>query len=115
MTSVRLGSLPAEGDLYMSDVMADRRDSPRYALILAAEVVEITTGATLNARSSDVSRTGCYIDTLNPIPVGSQVKVQLRRGDVVFETTARVVYICPGLGMGLHWGAGVTPDKLALL
>ena len=99
----------------MSDVVADRRDAPRFALILAAEVVEISTGATLTARSSDVSRNGCYIDTLNPVPVGSQVRVQLRRGELVFETAARVVYICPGLGMGLNWDIHVAPDKLALL
>ncbi len=99
----------------MSDVMADRREAPRYALILAAEVVELATSAVLSARSSDVSRTGCYIDSLNPIPVGSQVKVQLRRGDVVFETSARVVYVCPGLGMGVHWGTSPAPEKLAIL
>jgi hypothetical protein len=99
----------------MSDVTADRRDTPRYALILAAEVVEISTGATLTARSSDVSRSGCYIDTLNPVPVGSQVQVQLRRATEVFEAAARVVYVCPGLGMGLNWGSSVMPDKLALL
>jgi hypothetical protein len=99
----------------MSDVMADRREAPRYALILAAEVVELATSAVLNARSSDVSRTGCYIDTLNPVPVGSQVKVQLRRGDNIFETSGRVVYICPGLGMGVHWGTNPTPEKLAIL
>jgi len=99
----------------MSDVMADRRDALRYALILSAEVVELATSAVLTARSSDVSRSGCYIDTLNPVPVGSQVKVQLRRGEIVFETSARVVYICPGLGMGLHWGKNPTPEKLAIL
>jgi hypothetical protein len=99
----------------MADVMTDRRAAPRYPLILAAEVVEITTGATLNARSSDVSRTGCYIDSLNPIPVGSQAKIQLRHGNTVFEATARVVYTCPGLGMGLHWGTELPADKLAIL
>ena len=99
----------------MADVMADRREAPRYALILAAEVVEIASGASLTARSSDVSRTGCYIDTLNPVPLGSQVKVQLRSGDAAFEAAARVAYVCPGLGMGLHWGANVAPEKLALL
>jgi hypothetical protein len=57
----------------MADVMADRREAPRYPLILAAEVVETATGATLTGRSSEVSRTGCYIDTLNPVPLGSQV------------------------------------------
>jgi hypothetical protein len=99
----------------MADVMADRREARRYAIILAAEVVEIATGATLTARSSDVSRTGCYIDTLNPVPLGSGVKVQLRRGEAVFEATARVAYVCPGLGMGLHWGGSVEPENLALL
>ena len=99
----------------MADVMADRRESPRYALILVAEVVEIASRATLTARSSDVSRTGCYIDTLNPVPMGSQVKVQLRSGDAVFEAEARVAYVCPGLGMGLHWGANVAAEKMALL
>jgi hypothetical protein len=99
----------------MADVMADRREAPRYALILAAEVVEIASGASLNARSSDVSRTGCYIDTLNPVPLGSQVKVQLRSGDAAFEAEARVAYVCPGLGMGLHWGPNVAPEKMALL
>jgi hypothetical protein len=99
----------------MSDVMADRREAPRYALILAAEVVELATSAVLSARSSDVSRTGCYIDTLNPVPVGSDVNVQLRRGEAIFETAARVVYTCPGLGMGVHWGTSPTPEKLAIL
>jgi hypothetical protein len=98
----------------MSDVMADRREAPRYALILAAEVTDLASSAVLNARSSDVSRNGCYIDTLNPVPVGSQVRVQLRHEDAVLETTARVVYICPGLGMGLHWG-NPEPEKQALL
>jgi hypothetical protein len=99
----------------MADVMADRREAPRYALILAAEVLDIASGAKLNARSSDMSRTGCYIDTLNPVPLGSQVKVQLRSADGVFEAEAKVAYVCPGLGMGLHWGVNVAPEKLVLL
>lgn len=99
----------------MSDATTNRRELPRYALILSAEVVELATTAVLNARSSDVSRAGCYIDTLNPIPVGSEVRVQLHRADMVFETSARVIYICPGLGMGLYWGTKPTPEKLAIL
>jgi hypothetical protein len=99
----------------MADVMADRREAPRYALILAAEVVEIANGAKLTARSSDVSRTGCYIDTLNPAPMGAEVTVQLRSGDAAFEASARVAYVCPGLGMGLHWASNVAPEKMALL
>ena len=59
----------------MSDVMTDRRDSPRYALTLVAVVTELATSNVMNARSSDVSRSGCYVDTLQPLPTGTHVKI----------------------------------------
>lgn len=99
----------------MSDVMADRRQAPRYPLILVAEVTGLAESTVLNARSSDVSRTGCYIDTLNPVPPGSQVRVRLRQGDEVFEAAARVAYICPGLGMGVPFDKNAPESQLAIL
>ena len=50
----------------MPDRMVDRRNAPRNPLFLTAEVTELSSDAILSARTSDVSRTGCYIDTLNP-------------------------------------------------
>jgi len=47
----------------MSDVMADRRNSPRFALILLATIAEPGSEAKIAARTSDVSKTGCYVDT----------------------------------------------------
>jgi len=35
--------------------------------------------------------------------LGTEVKILLRSGDEIFETQARVVYMCPGLGMGVNW------------
>ena len=99
----------------MSDVMTDRRDSPRYALTLVAIVTETATANVVNARSSDVSRSGCYIDTLQPLPPGANVKVLLRSGDEIFETPARVVYMCPGLGMGVNWGLSLPEKTMAIL
>jgi hypothetical protein len=99
----------------MPDVMADRRSAARLPLILVAEVTELNSSAVLTARSSDVSRSGCYIDTLNPIPVGSQVQVRLRRGDEVFDSPARVMYVCPGLGMGVMFSKDLADTQLAIL
>jgi hypothetical protein len=99
----------------MSDVMTDRRDSPRYALTLVAIVTETATSNVMNARSSDVSRSGCYVDTLQPLPTGTLVKILLRSGDEFFETPARVVYMCPGLGMGVNWGLNLPDKTLAIL
>jgi len=43
----------------MPDVMADRRNSPRFALILVATLKEQGSDVKLSPRTSDVSRTGC--------------------------------------------------------
>jgi hypothetical protein len=99
----------------MPDVMADRRGAARFPLILVAEVKQLAESVVLSARSSDVSRSGCYIDTLNPIPVGSQVQVRLSSGDEVFDSHARVMYVCPGLGMGVMFHKDLPETQLAIL
>jgi PilZ domain len=70
----------------MPDVTVER-SAPRHAMVLAAEVVELPSGAKLTARTADISRTGCHIDTLNPIPQGSEVRVRLARLDRWFSGT----------------------------
>lgn len=87
----------------MSNVMANRRGAPRYPLILVAEIVEISTGIKVLARTSDVSRTGCYVDTLKPSAKGAHVLVRLTHEGEVFESEATVAYVSPGLGMGVHF------------
>ena len=98
----------------MPDV-ADRRASPRFALILVATLIDLASDTKLSARTSDVSRTGCYVDTLNPIPIGSTVRILLTRGDESFETRGKVVYVSPGLGMGIQFQDPVAPSQMATL
>jgi hypothetical protein len=95
-------------------VTSERRTSPRSALVLAAEVIELPRGAKLTARTSDVSRNGCYIDTLNPVPPDSQVRLRLTHFNEIFETTGRVIYVSPGLGMGITF-ENVVPDQQSRL
>ena len=98
----------------MPDVTAERRSALRHAMILAAEVIELPRGTKLNARTADISRTGCYIDTLNPIPQGSDVRVRLTHGEETFVASARVVYVSYGLGMGIAY-TKVEEEQLARL
>ena len=95
--------------------MVERRHSPRFTLSLGAEVIEPVNSAELSGRLSDISRTGCYIDTLSPLAPGTQVHLRLRRGEELFETFARVVYVSPRLGMGLCWGKSPLEKNLAVL
>ena len=99
----------------MPDVMSDRRGAARYPLILVAEITELAMSIALSARSSDLSRSGCYVDTLRPSPVGSQVRIRLMHGHEVFEAEARVMYVSPGLGMGLMFDKNMPEERLALL
>ena len=85
----------------MPDATVERRDGQRCPMVLSAEVVELPRGARLSARTSDVSLTGCYIDTLNPVPQGSEVRLRLTHKQEVFEATGQVIYVSYGLGMGV--------------
>jgi len=85
----------------MPDVTVERRSAPRNAMVLAADVIELPRGAKLNARTADISLTGCYIDTLNPVPQGSEVRLRFTHGTETFVSLGRVVYVSYGLGMGI--------------
>jgi hypothetical protein len=97
------------------DAMADRRITPRYPLILIAEITEIVSGSKSLARTADVSRTGCYLDTLKPAPKGAQIQVRLLRGEEVFQAQALVMYASPGLGMGVRFNEAVAEGQLKIL
>jgi hypothetical protein len=92
----------------------DKRGAPRYPLIASADVIEVETGASFSAQTSDISRTGCYIDMLNPSAQGTQLRVIIKNGDDVFEATARVIFTVPGLGMGVAF-LRVAPQHEAVL
>lgn len=99
----------------MTDVMADRRQALRYPLIAMAEVTQIASGVKMTARTSDVSRTGCYVDTRTPPPSGAMIVLRLTHQGEAFETHARVVYVSPGLGMGVRFHEYVAASQLATL
>lgn len=79
--------------------MTDRRVAPRYPLVPLAEVTDQLSSTEFTARTSDVSRTGCYVDMLSPLPRGTQIHVHLHNQKEMFESVATVMYIGPGLGV----------------
>ncbi|MBZ5700842.1 MAG: PilZ domain-containing protein [Acidobacteriia bacterium] len=93
----------------------ERRRATRFPLIVTAEVAELPRGAKLSARCSDVSRSGCYFDTLNPIRLGNSVAVKLMHNNETFATTGRVVFVSPGLGMGIEFDASTPQNQYAIL
>lgn len=99
----------------MPDKMLDRRGAPRYPLILIAEVTEIKSGTRISARTSDLSRTGCYIDTLEPFPSDSMLRIKFSHEGEDLEVNGTVRYVSPGLGMGVQFEAQVLVRQLGIL
>src|SRR5882724_10742897 len=93
---------------------ADRRTHPRYEFTAAVEVVAPESGARIETRVRDLSQQGAYVDTNNPLPLGTVTDVRITKGAQLFEALARVVYSRVGKGMGLVFTA-IEPQQLRTL
>jgi hypothetical protein len=92
----------------------ERRINPRYAFSASAEAVHLEADTRLNGRVSDLSRGGCYVDTLNPFPLGANVKVRILKDNMSFVAEAKVLYSADGMGMGLGF-TKIEPERLLVL
>src|ERR1700749_2045859 len=79
------------------------RKSPRFPFIASAQVTEARTEARLAARTSDISREGCYLDMLNPLPIGTKLKVNVTHQNRQREAVGRVVHSEHNVGMGVKF------------
>ena len=92
----------------------ERRIAARSSFIAPAELADMRTGSRIKARTSDLSMQGCYIDTLNPLPVGSAVRVQVQHDGQVLDVLATVSSRHVGSGMGLVF-ADMSPAQRAVV
>jgi hypothetical protein len=79
----------------------ERRKYPRYPFSATAEVVEMRSGARIQGRVSDLGQGGCYIDSMSPFGVNSDVTIRIVDQNRTFVSQARVVFAAAGMGMGL--------------
>ncbi len=80
---------------------AERRRNLRFPFSAAVEMIESATGAKIHGRTADLGLGGCYIDSLTPLPVGSEIKLKILKDDEFFEAHARVMFSQMGMGMGV--------------
>jgi PilZ domain len=80
---------------------ADRRAVPRYPFVAAIEMFEPIARIRIAGRTSEIGLNGCYVDILNPLPEKTVCQIRIERDSETFETWGRVVYIHPGIGMGV--------------
>ncbi|MGH9718253.1 MAG: PilZ domain-containing protein [Candidatus Acidiferrales bacterium] len=84
---------------------AIRRTNPRFPFSADAEIT-LRDGNGLCAKLSELSSRGCYIDTLEPVPVGTEMHISIRDGVLSCDVDGRVIYEHTGSGFGV-FGMGV--------
>jgi hypothetical protein len=95
-------------------IPVERRSFPRYHFTAAAEALDAQHRTRMNARTSDLSKGGCYVDTFSPFPLKTPVKLRLSCEKASFTAEAKVVYSKIGMGMGLQF-TSVDPREMPVL
>lgn len=83
----------------------DRRRARRFPFITDAQVTEILSDTRLKAQTSDLGLGGCFLETLNPSPLGTEIRVTISHGSTTFTVLARVVFVTPNMGMGVAFAS----------
>ena len=94
--------------------LVERRSATRKPFVAEILVVELNSGAKLSGRTCDLGVHGCYIDTLNPYPQGTLIRIRVQHGKETVEVKGKVVYRVASLGMGIAFYE-LTPENQATL
>ena len=92
----------------------ERRQFQRFSFNADAEVIESQSGTKIRGRVTDLSLTGCYVDTLSPFLASTAVYIKIVREADVFEAQAKVTYCKLGRGMGVAFVAAQPEHKTLL-
>jgi hypothetical protein len=84
------------GSLYQTP-----RRSPRLPFIAVAEIAYRNSGGRLSCQVSTLSFHGCYVETLNTLPVGHEISIKIFAESECFVATGKVIYELSSSGMGL--------------
>lgn len=68
----------------------------------------------ISARTGDLSLHGCYVDTMNPFPAGSNVRVMITHTEEKFTAIGKVAHSKPNVGMGISF-TEIAPEQRTIL
>jgi hypothetical protein len=92
----------------------NRRKYVRYSVTAEAEIVEQCSRVRITGRASDLSRGGCYVDSVSCLPMGSTVYIRLRHSETTFQAKAMITYLLPGMGMGIAF-TDIAEDQIEIV
>jgi PilZ domain-containing protein len=90
------------------------RVAPRHSFVADIEVTDVQSEIHISGRTEELSLFGCGVNTLNPFPKGTRVRIKLSRGGADVVALAKVAYARPELGMGVVF-TSVEPEDERIL
>ncbi|MGA2980223.1 MAG: PilZ domain-containing protein [Terriglobales bacterium] len=91
----------------------DRRQHARVKVSVPVEIQTVASGSPIRGATADLSLSGCYIETIFPFPIGTNLDLQLS-----IETTvliaATVVTCDPQVGNGIRFIRMLPEDREAI-
>ena len=96
----------------------ERRKAPRYGLVaiveLTSEGADSEHGKLVSGKITQISRSGCYVDSPKTLPVGTSLKVIIFRDQRTFVAKANIIHVQEQMGMGIAF-LDAPKDQLAIL
>jgi hypothetical protein len=87
---------------------------PRYTFVAMTELTDFATSRKTAGMVEEISRKGCYVDTMNVLPVGTSLHVRISRDEETFATNGDVIYVLERRGMGIVF-MDTPKDQLEIL
>jgi c-di-GMP-binding flagellar brake protein YcgR len=87
----------------------ERREFPRIKVKVPVEIYTEGSTSPIRGATSDLSLTGCYIETIFPFPVGTNLELKLQLEDTLL-LLATVSTSDPQVGNGIHFTRTLPED-----
>jgi hypothetical protein len=81
-----------------------KRANPRFSFVADAEMVGLRDGSRIVGRIAELSSLGCYVDAVDPVPIGTLLRLRIRYGCSTCDIPGKVIYTHSGWGMGVLFG-----------
>jgi hypothetical protein len=82
---------------------SNRRRRARHKVNINLELRDERTNIPMRVSATDISGNGCYVESILPLPAGTQLKVALWMDQEKLTTNAVVRTCDPGVGMGVEF------------
>lgn len=79
---------------------AKQRSNPRFSFFADAEIT-LKDGTSVSTQIAELSSRGCYIGTLEPIPIGTEFRLRISDGIRTCELQGKVIYLHSSSGLGI--------------